>query len=189
MNNLNATIYTDTLTAFQVFPRQFIGAMFKIISCTGPVSVKSNGVKLDNLTAGQGFQDIPFDRLEITDASGASNTIRYLIATEGFIDGLTGAMSITSMVPVASSSFAITVPAITGANLQVLAANTARKYLLIQNNDSSVTITVNFGAVAVVGQGVKIGPGGAYEMADVQSTQSINIIGSGVTGNVIVVEG
>lgn len=191
MNNLNATIYTDTLSSGQVFPRQFIGAYFKIISATGPVDIKANGVNLKGLTAGQGFEKIPFDRLEITDASGASNTIKYIIATEGFLDGLTGAMQITQIVPVQSGSFANTAKTVTNASAQLIAGNTSRKYLLIQNKDSSGSIYLNWGAgVATAGNGILIGPGGALEMSEAQSTLALQAIGSiASNANILVVEG
>lgn len=191
MNNLNATIYTDTLTAGQVFPRQFIGAYFKIISSTGAINLKANGVDLKGLTAGQGFEKIPFDRLEITDASGASNTIKYIIATEGFLDGLTGAMQITQTVAVQSSSFANTAKTVTSASGSLIAANTARKYLLVQNKDTSGSIYVNFGGgAATEGNGILIGPGGAYELNANMSTQGIQAIGTiPSNANILVVEG
>lgn len=191
MNNLNATIYNDTLTAGQVFPRQFIGAYFKIISATGPINIKANGVDLKGLSAGQGFEKIPFDRLEITDASGASNTIKYIIATEGFLDGLTGAMQITQNVPVVSGSFVNNQATVTNASTQIVAANTARKYLYIENNDPTGDIFIGFGAAAVTAlNGKKISPGGFYEFSDVQSTQAIKAIGSLATqSNVVVIEG
>lgn len=189
--NLSATIYTDTLTAGQVLPRQFNGAFFKIISSTGPVDIKTSNVNLKGLTAGQGFEKIPFDRVEITDASGASNTIRYIVASEGFLDGLTGSMQITQTVPPRSSSFANTAKTVTNVSAQLVAGNTSRTYLLVQNRDTSGSIYLNFGAgPATTANGVLIGPGGAYEMCDAQSTQAIQAIGSiASNANILVVEG
>ena len=149
--------------------------------------------------AGQGFEKIPFDRLEITDASGASNTIKYVVATEGFLDGLTGAMTITAMPNVTigtnkqtiATALANTAKTVTNASAQLIAANAARQYLLIQNKDTSGSIYINFGAgAATVANGAQIGPGGAYEMSDVQSSQAIQAIGSlASNANVVVIEG
>lgn len=187
---INAQIYTDTLTAGQVLPRQFTGSIFKIISSTGAVNVKCTGADLQGLVSGQGFEKVPFERLEIKDASGATNTVRYVIANEGFLDGITGAMQITSNVQVQSGSFSAAQATVTNASGQIFAANTARKYLMIQNNDTSGTIYVQFGAAATVAAGVKIGPGGAYEMDNVQSTQAIHAIGSiASNANVVIVQG
>ena len=187
---LQATIYTDTIAANAVLPRQFVGAYFNILSCTGPINVRTDEVNLKGLTAGQGFEKQPFNRLEITDASGATNTIRYVISDEGFIAGLTGNMTISSIVPVQSGSFAITAPALTTGNTVALAANTARKYLMIVNNDAAAVAYINFGAPAVVGAAsIRIGPGGSYEMNTVQSTQAINWIGSAASALITVVQG
>lgn len=187
---LQATIYTDTISANAVLPRLFTGAYFNILSATGPIDVKTDSVNMKGLTAGQGFEKQPFSRLEITDASGASNTIKYVIADEGFLSGLTGAMTITSMVPVQSSSFTVTAPALTVASTQMVAANTARKYLMVVNNDPAVTLYLNFGAAAVVGAAsIRVGPGGVFEMEGVQSTQAINWIGSGASSLMTVVQG
>lgn len=189
--NLSATIYDDTLTANQAFPRMLGGAMFKLISSTGPINIKTDKVNLKGITAGQGFEGIPYNSIEITDASGASNTIRYMVASDGFIDGLTGAMTVTSQVPPQSSSFANTQKTVTSASTQMVAANTARKYLMFQNNDTVGNIFIGFGAGAVTtANGVKIAPGGAYEIPYAQTQQAIQAIGSLATqSNVVMVEG
>lgn len=189
--NLSATIYDDTLTAGQAFPRMLGGAMFKLIAATGPINIKTDKVNLKGITAGQGFEGIPYNSIEITDASGASNVIRYMVASDGFIDGLTGSMQITQTVPVQSSSFANTAKTVTNATGSLVVSNTARKYLLIQNKDTSGSIYINFGAgAATAGNGILIGPGGAYELNANMSTQAIQAIGTIVSNNnILVVEG
>ena len=188
---LQATIYTDTIAANAVLPRQFTGAYFNILSATGPIDVRTDSVNLKGLTAGQGFEDQPYTRLEIRDASGASNTIKYVIADEGFLSGLTGAMTITSTVPVQSGSLVNAQATVTNVSAQLLAANTARRYLMIQNNDPTGIIYIGFGAAAVTASnGIRITPGGFYEFSDVQTTQVIRAIGSiASNANVVVVEG
>ena len=188
---LQATIYTDTIAANAVLPRLFTGAYFNILSSTGPINVRTDEVNLRGLTAGQGFEEQPFARLELTDASGASNTITYVIADRGFLSGITGNMTISSIVPVQSGSFANSNQTITSVSAQLAAANTARKYLMIQNNDPTGNIFIGFGAAAVtVLNGFKITPGGFYEFSDVQSTQAIQAIGSiASNANVVLVQG
>lgn len=187
---INATIYTDTLTAGNTLRKLVSGAFFKIISSTGQLNVRTDVVMLNGLVSGQGFEKAAYTFLELTDASGAVNTIRYIVATEGFLDGITGSMQITSQVPIVSASFAVTAPALTTASTQMVAANSARKYLLVQNNDSTASAYLNFGAAAVVGPAsIKIGPGGVYEMSDVQTTQAINFIGSSASALITVVQG
>lgn len=188
---LQATIYTDTIAANAVLPRLFTGAYFNILSSTGPINVRTDEVNLKGLTAGQGFEKQPFKRIELTDASGATNTITYVIADEGFIAGLTGNMTISSIVPVQSGSFVNAQATVTNASAQIVAANTARKYLAIQNNDAVGIVYIGFGAAAVTSlNGIKIAPGGNFELNTVQSTQAIRAIGSIASNtNVVVVEG
>lgn len=188
---INAAIYTETIGAGLTSRRLFSGSQFKIISATGALNVRTDVVRLDALVSGQGFQSAPFDYLELTDASGASNTIRYVVATEGFIDGITGSMQITATVPVQSVGFANAQKTVTNASAQLIASNTARKYLLIQNKDASGSIWIVFGAVgATQALGVKIGPGANYELPGTVSTQEIRAIGDiASNANIVVVEG
>jgi hypothetical protein len=188
---INAKIYTDTISANATIRRLYSGALFKIISSTGALNVRTDLVDLSSLVSGQGFQDAPYQFLELKDASGASNTVRYVVATEGFLDGITGSMQITQNVPVRSGSFANTAATVTNASAQLVAANSARTYLLIQNKDASGNIFVNFGsAAATVANGIKIGPGGNFEMSQNQSTQDLQCIGDMASNtNILVVEG
>lgn len=187
---LQATIYEETIAGGLVSTRLFSGAYFNILSATGPIDVRTDKVNLKGLTAGQGFEKQPFQRLEITDASGASNVIRYVIADEGFIAGLTGNMTISSIVPVQSGSFANTDNTVTNASGILVAANTARKYLMVQNNSATGTIYLVFGATATAALGIAISPGGNYEMNGAQSTQAIHAIGDIASNpDVLVVEG
>lgn len=188
---MQAKIYSITLGANSYQRLLFKGEMFKIISATGAMNVRTDRARLDGLVAGQGMQENPFDWLEIQDASGASNTIKLLISSDGFIDGITGAMQITQTVPVRSGSFANTAKTVTNASAQLVAANSARTYLLIQNKDTSGNIYLNWGAAAATtANGIKIGPGGNYELTGAISTQALQAIGDiASNANVVAVEG
>lgn len=202
---INADIYTETIAANGVSRRLFQGAFFKLISATGAVNVRTSTVKLNGLISGQGFEKAPFEFLELTDASGAPNTIKYCVATEGFIDGITGSMQITQIVPVTVSAMpavtvSSTVPVRSGAfsnalntvgtaSAQLVAANAARSYLMFQNKDAASNLYLSFGVAATIANGIKVQPGGVYEMADVQSTQAIFAIADIANTNVLVVQG
>lgn len=71
------------------------------------------------------------------------------------------------------------------------AANSARRYLLIQNKDAAVDIYVTLdGGAATVAKGIKILAGESYELQGYVSTGAVNAItASGANANVIVVEG
>ena len=78
----------------------------------------------------------------------------------------------------------------TNASAQLLAANAARQYLLIQNKDGAGNLYIAFGKAATVANGVRIIPGGAYELVGVCSTQEIRAIGDIASNpNVTTVEG
>lgn len=79
---------------------------------------------------------------------------------------------------------------VTTASAQVLAASANRKYLLVQNKSGTGTVWLVFGAAATQAAGIKLGPGGNYEMASVVSTQALFAIGDiASNADVLVVEG
>jgi hypothetical protein len=187
---INAAIYTETLGAGVAVHRLFQGSFFKILSSTGAVNVRTANVNLSGLIGGQGFEKAPFDFVELQDASGASNVIRYIVATEGFIDGLSGTMTIGANSIAKSGGFTNAAATVTSASASLLAANASRQYLLIQNRDPAGTIYVNFGAAATVANGIKIAPGGAYESGGIVSTQQLFAIGDIASNtNILTVQG
>lgn len=187
---LPTKIYTLTIAANQSFRQLVQGQYFKIISATGPVTVQSDFGKLENLTTGQGLEKTPFDYLLLTDASGASNTIKLLIGDENFIDAFTGSMVILAAKAPVSGSFVNVNAAVTNASAQLLAANANRQYLLIQNKDAAGSIFVTFGAAATAANGIQIAPGASYELATTVSTQAVFAIGSIANNpNIVTVEG
>lgn len=185
-----ATIYTDTISANSTLQKLVTGSYFKILSATGPVNFVCPGAKLTNLIAGQGLEKKSFDRFELTDASGASNTVRFVIADDGFLDGIQGAITVGQNTTANSSSYTNAAATVTNASASLIAANAARKYLLIQNKDVSGSIYINFGAAATVANGVKIAPGGSYESDAIVSTQQIFAIGDiASNANIVTVQG
>lgn len=90
-----------------------------------------------------------------------------------------------------SGAFAHAAHVVTNASGQLLAANVVRRYLLVQNNDAGGDVWVRVdGAAAVVGQGVKIAPGGSWEIAGYVPTGAVMAIGSVASNaNVVTVEG
>lgn len=81
--------------------------------------------------------------------------------------------------------------AVTTASAQLLAANAARRYLLIQNKDATGNIWVTLdGAAATTVKGVKVAPGGSYELQGYVPNGAINAIGDIASNtNVVAVEG
>lgn len=80
---------------------------------------------------------------------------------------------------------------VTNASAAVLAANTARRYLLIQNKDAAGDIFVRLdGVPATEANGLKIESGGSLELVSFVATGEITAIGSIASNpNVIAIEG
>jgi hypothetical protein len=67
-----------------------IGSYFRIQSSSGAVSVTVDGIgTLPSLLAGQGFKGVKYQRLLLTDVSGALNVGTILTASDEFIDNRT----------------------------------------------------------------------------------------------------
>jgi hypothetical protein len=80
---------------------------------------------------------------------------------------------------------------VTNASAQLLAANPARRYFLIQNNDASGDVYVTLdGTAATTAKGIKIAAGGSYECQNFNASGAIFAIGSiASNANVVTVEG
>ena len=133
---INATIYTDTIAANQTLQKLVSGSFFKILSATGSLNFRSPTAQLQALVSGQGIEKQAFDRIELQDASGASNTVRYIIASEGFLDGIQGSIQVSQNAVTKSGSYANTLNTVSSAGGSLLAANAARQYLLIQKKEA-----------------------------------------------------
>lgn len=186
---LNAFIYTDTIAANQTLQKLVTGSYFKILSSTGAIDLTSEKANLKGLVAGQGLEKNPFKRFELKDASGASNTVRYVVADDGFLDGVQGSVTIGQNAITQSGSFANAAATVTNASASLIAANAVRKYMLIQNNGAAA-IYITFGGAATLTTGIKIAAGGAYESGEVASTQQVFAIGDIASNpNIVTVQG
>ena len=75
---------------------------------------------------------------------------------------------------------------------EALAANTARRYVLIQNDDASNTAYIKVGAAAAVNQGIKLAAGASYEISNAAGnldTAAINAIAGAGTPKLLITEG
>lgn len=130
----------------------------------------------------------PVTKLRISSAAGGlvrfvmrlGNRVRYDAPP-------TGSVTITGQ----QGAFAQAQKTVTNASAQLLAANAARRYLLIQNNDATGVVYVYIGAAAATAaNGIKIAPGGSYEVQGYAPNSEIRAIGSiASNANVIAIEG
>ena len=181
--------YDFTLSAGGAIALLVEGSYFRIQSATGAVDVTVEGTgTLPGLLTGQGLKDTPFKRLVIKDVSGSANTGSILVASQEFIDNRTYGVTTISNT---NGAYTQSTATVTTTSAQLLAANTSRRYLLIQNNDTSGDIYVALdGAASTTARGVKVAAGGSYELASFCPTGAVFAIGSiASNANVVVVSG
>lgn len=131
------------------------------------------------------------DFSEIQIISPTAQTIRFAYGT-GEAGTRRSAASISGAVILGNVNGTFTQNQATVASLsgQIFAPNSARRYLLVQNNDATGIVYVNLsGADATLGNGVKIGPGESLEIQGYAPTGGITAIGSiASNANVVAVE-
>jgi hypothetical protein len=183
--------YTFTVPAGGAYRLPVGGEFFKLLAATGKVRVDAKWGRIDGMTVGQGLEKSPYDFLTFTDQTGAPNLITVLCAGQYFLDGSLGNVQITSAKNPIIAYPVQTASTVSNFSLQLLAANPARQYLLVQNRDTVGNIWIYLNAVnPSTLTGIKIGPGGAFEMASVVTTAAIYAIGDiANNANVLAVEG
>lgn len=88
-----------------------------------------------------------------------------------------------------SNSFTQTAPTVTNSSGTLLAANTARKSLIIQNNDATGILYIGFVATATTAM-LKIAPGASLFLTQNVPTNIVTAIGSiASNANVVLIEG
>ncbi len=165
------------------------GEYFRILSSTGALDVTVEGKgTMPDLQAGQAIKGLPFNRLILSDKTGAPNSGFILVASSELQDNrLQGSVTVTNV----SGAFTQNNKTVTNASAQLLAANPARRYLLIQNNDAAGIIYVTMdGTPATTAKGIKIAAGGSYECQGYVPTGELRAIGSiSSNANIVAVEG
>lgn len=160
------------------------------------------------VSEGDDFEFSPFRNLRISHQDAAEQTIKLVIssgkrATSAKVGGsiaLSGAVALDAATLAALESVSInnqqgpftsTAKTVTNASGSMVAANAARRYLLIQNNHATGNIFVNLaGVAATTANGVKIAPGGSLELQGYVPNGQIFAIGDIASNTaVLVVEG
>lgn len=188
MKNTDTRSYPFAIAAGGMQLMPMAGEKFIIESASGPVDVSWKDGKVLGRQAGQGYTVRGgFTQLVLNNSGAGAITGVIAINDDDAIDNrIAGTVSISGGTNKVNSA-----PPVTNASTAILAANSLRKSLLIQNNHATATIYLNFSAAATAANGVKIGPGGAYEDPSmVPHLGAVNAIGD-IANNtaVIVVEG
>lgn len=132
-----------------------------------------------------------FDKLTIV--SPTAQTVKFVTRLGNSVSydaPPSGNVVVTSQAP-CRASVTQAQATVTNASAQLLAAKSNRSYLLIQNKDAAGNIWLNMaGAAATQANGIKIGPGGSFELNCNILTGAVFAIGDiASNANVTVLEG
>jgi hypothetical protein len=143
---------------------------------------------------GEDFEFSPFKRLRVSHESGADQSITLIVTKgkKGSSAKVGGSVDIGNL-PDTGGAFTQGRASVTNVANPLLAANAARRYLLIQNNDASQNLRVTLdGSAPAVGSGFRLKPGESLEITTYAPTGAINAMmeaASASVGNVEFSEG
>lgn len=194
--------FIQSFTSATTWELNIAGNYFATLDCNYPLNVRfyKGGQLLDlgevrglmaglEAVLGEPGRGFAFDRLQIDVQAG--DTVKVGVGN-GQVRYNRGAatVEIAQNVP-ARSEFSSAAKTVTSASAQLVAAKPDRKYLLIQNNHPSGAIYLKFGTgAATAANGVKVVPGGFFEMASCVTTGEMSAVGD-IASNaaIVVVEG
>lgn len=186
---------TFALTAGQRVEFYEPGDFFRLMAATAALNViyYKNGKEVaeaEAVTVGyaEKFEGEGFDRFVIengataqtvTIASRNGSTVQYDTPPNGQV----------IVTNTGSSSWVHATRTVTTTNSSIANGNPLRRYLLIQNKDATGTIWVTLGNTATQANGIKIEPGGSFEMTGFVTTGIVYAIGDiASNANIIVVD-
>lgn len=161
------------------------GSIFELAAGGDYVRVRTSAVDLtiENpefsekiiASAGEAYEFTQFKRLQISHDDLADQTVQLIISKGKKADSskVGGSITIAGQNGAASQGRV----SLTNVNQVIIAANASRKFLLIQNNDSSAFMRVNIaGVAATAAEGFRIAPGASFEFEHFNVTGAINAI-------------
>lgn len=132
--------------------------------------------------------NVGFTQLLIENTAQAGKRLRIFYGVDiDFQAGVNSSIAISGSVSVAdypTTNFTSDTFTVTNVSQLFLAMNL--NYLLVQNNHATGNIFLSFGSPATLTNGVKIGPGGSYEITGHRTSTSIYAIGD-IASNTAVV--
>lgn len=194
--------YSQTFAASTTWEMNVAGSYFTTLECSSPVNVRfyKGGKLLDlgeikGLLAGLevslpgGGGGAAFDRVQIDVQAG--DTVKIGIGNgQARYNRAQASVTVVTNTQPQSALFDNQNKTVTNASAVMLAANAARQYLLVQNKDAGGNLFLSFGKAATVANGVRVIPGGAFELIGAQCTQAIHAIGDiANNANIVTVEG
>jgi hypothetical protein len=176
------------------------GKYFTILAATSPVDIAmfKGGKKLDfgdikgvlsGIEIGGNQEGVDFDRVQVTTTAAGTVTIGIGNGQVRYNRGA-ASVDVLSQEPVRTGAVTQAAATVTTASAVLVAAKSNRKYLLVQNKSLTGNIWLVFGAAATQALGIKVVPGGFYELNQAIPTQEIRAVGDIASNpDVVVVEG
>lgn len=167
------------------------GRYFRLLSTVNPVDVyfylkgQLIGQALQ-MQAGLAADGLDFDRIEIT--TGGAEAVKFIVSDSPIrYDRLSGDMDVNNTAGAYTNSRATV---LSSGVSTLLAADANRRYVLVQNNDTSVSLRLTMDGVdPTTTQGVRIPPGGFWESpamyAPTGAIKAIAESGAGVAVEVV----
>lgn len=155
------------------------GDSIRVVSASVPIYFKTANGDLDfYLEQGEKatFEGNDFLTLVIYHLDGADQNVIISIGKDADIGSakFSGSVAITNAT---AGAFTQGRASVTNVNQAIIAANAARKYLLIQNNDVSQVLRVNLaGVAATAAQGFRVQAGASLELSGFVASAGINAI-------------
>lgn len=186
------------------------GDYVRIKSASVPVRIEAENGQVDaTIEEGDALNLKQFTRLRVSHADAAEQAITLLIGNGTSSDSarVGGSIDVSTMpavnvatmpavdvatMPAVARPMTQTASAVGVASAQLVAANAARRFLLIQNTDAAASVFLNVaGAAAVLDQGVELPPGASVVFDVATPAGAVFAIASAATaaGAVVVVEG
>lgn len=167
-------------TAGQTVKFYELGNFLRVLNATANLTIrtyKNGAILTEAIGVSAGYAehfDEPYQALEIYSATAQTVQIASRLGSQVYYDQApNGNVSITNN----NGAFTQSRVSLTNVNQQLLAANTTRRYLMIQNNDAASTMRLTLdGSTATTIIGLRIDPGAAFDLSQYNPTGAINAI-------------
>lgn len=185
---LTMTIQAGTAVRFSD-----LGNFFRLLEAVGDVSVtffRDGGEVAASPDISAGYAEEFSERFDAFEIASATTQIIKFVSRLGsrvaFDAPPTGVVTLTGQ----QGAFTQAQKTVTNASGVLLAANAARRYVLIQNNDASGDIYITLdGTAATTAKGIKIAAGSSYECQGFCPSGAVYAIGSiASNANIVAVE-
>lgn len=138
---------------------------------------------------GDDFEMSPFKSLIVYNNSGVDQPIKLTVST----NKKAGSAKVSGNVTFTNNAFLQGRYSVSNVNVLLLAANSSRRYLLIQNNDTAAVLRVTIdGNPATAAEGFRLLPGDSIEFPTVAPSGAVNVMmetASAIVDNVEFAEG